>query len=89
MVFRQPRNGSFPDQYWLLNTKIVLIHAEIHRIEVKILVWGMGIGRGWEGVWLGRAELGNMGSGSQEFLTMDNMALGGVRSSCALSSLDG
>lgn len=41
-------------------------------------------------MWLGRAGLGSMGSGSKEFLTtMDNMALGGVRSSCALSSLDG
>lgn len=38
----------------------------------------------------GKGGAGSMGGGSKEFLTtMDNMALGGVRSSCALSSLDG
>lgn len=37
----------------------------------------------------GKGGAGSMGGGSKEFLTMDNMALGVVRSSCALSSLDG
>lgn len=37
----------------------------------------------------GKGGAGSMGGGSKEFLTMDNMALGGVRSSCVLSSLDG
>lgn len=44
MVFRQPKNGSFQDQYWLLNTKIVLIHAEIQGTGFKILVGGLEVG---------------------------------------------
>lgn len=46
------------NQYWLLNTKIVLIHAEIRGTKFKILVLGLG----WEYAWLRREGSGEYGA---------------------------
>lgn len=57
---------------------------------MKILVWGMGVGWGWEGAWLGMEVLENMASGPKKLLSsVDSVALGRVRSSCPLGSQGG